>query len=159
MASKAPEIPAICIGCGQRGVMAKEIRPAWCRCRGPKFGPYQAPPGHVTCFVFYPPSEIAAIEAADDRARKIRNEYIDARDAGSDAHWTPGGRSRSARSAIYRAWEARFVAARKALQALQADCRHPARYRGCCVRCADMHDKRSHGSYIDYISGRVARCT
>jgi hypothetical protein len=75
--------------------MAGEIRPVWCKCPERKFGPYQAPPGHVTCFVIGTPAEIAAMKADDKRGRFIKNEYIDARDAGSDARWTLSGRRRS----------------------------------------------------------------
>lgn len=152
---KPPVLPAICVGCGQHGVMAGEIRPIWCKCPERKFGPYQAPPGHVTCFVIGTPAEITAMEADDERGRLIKNEYIDARDAGSDARWTPSGRRRSTKSAIYLTWLARFTAACKALDALQAECQHLVRYRGCCVRCAHMFDTGSCSGYIDAVSGRL----
>lgn len=146
MRRKAPRLPAVCVGCGRRGMMAGEIKPRWCTCKG-KHGPYQAPPGHVTCFLFGTAAEIAAVNAADERAKAIKDAFIDARDSA----WTPSGRHRSPRS--YQAWLARFIAARDALYALQAACDHPVRYRGCCVRCAD---ERHFGSHLDVVAGRLA---
>lgn len=82
-------------------------------------------------------AELREVVASETLAAYVGD--IDARDAGSDARWTPGGRQRSIRSAIYRAWETRFIAARKAIDALRAECPHPERSifaPSCCVRCA-----------------------
>lgn len=96
-------------------------------------------PGHVTLTEYLTPEQ-----AADrDAARAITNEYLAARDAGSEARWTPSGRRRSTKSAIYKAWERRFKAAEQALDALQANCSHESRgffSRAHCDRCKRLLD-------------------
>lgn len=138
-ASDTVALLAKCVSCGNSGKAALgHAKPAWCGCKGVP-GPFHAMPGHAVLFEYMTPEQ-----AADrDAARAITNEYIDARDAGSDARWTEGGRRRSKKSKIYQAWLRRFLAAEAALEALQAACPHESRSffsHAHCSRCALLID-------------------
>lgn len=57
-------VRSVCLGCGNEGEVdvlppkvpgrgkLTAVRPAWCRCSGKSFGPYQAPRGYVAKFTF-----------------------------------------------------------------------------------------------------------
>lgn len=131
-------IPAKCVGCGGSGTAKGHAKPAWCKCKGTP-GPFHALPGHAVLFEYMTPP----VAADRDAARAITNEYIDARDAGSDARWTDSGRRRSTKTQIYKTWLRRFLAAESALEALQASCAHESRSffsASHCSRCALMID-------------------
>lgn len=131
---------AKCAGCGRSGLArGGHGKPRWCKCVR-SHGPIQAAPGTVVLFTYATPGHVADRE----RARAITNEWCHAREAGSSARWTDGGRRRSESSSIYRAWLARFVAAETALEQLQAACQHETRSffsHAHCDRCALLIDE------------------
>lgn len=131
-------IQARCASCGQSGRVDGHSTPAWCKCSGVP-GPFHALPGHAVLFTYMTPEQTADRDAA----RAVTNEYIDARDAGSDARWTDSGKRRPMSSKIYKTWLRRFLAAEAALDALQTACSHSARSffsHAHCERCALLLD-------------------
>lgn len=111
-----------------------DAKPEWCRCRGAG-GPYHAPKGTIVAFVYMTPEQ----KDDHDAALAIKNEYLAARDAVSDARWTDSGRRRSATSAVVVEAGRRFRKASRALDKLQASCGHSERsiyQSNVCARCA-----------------------
>lgn len=120
-------LPARCQKCGRSGQLALRTgaaRVSWCRCKGSQ-GPMQAPPGHITAFIF----ETREQAAFSELCRVTGNAERQARDDLSSRYVRCGSgyRELPRSSPKRRALEARYASALRALRRLQARCRHPRR--------------------------------
>lgn len=119
-------LSALCQGCGRKGdVHHYDIRKApWCRCKG-AYGPYVAPPGHVTRFIFESKEDAAKRE----QGRLLGNAERLARD-NFCSRWVKCGsgyRELPRTSPKRKALEKAYQEALRALEAFQATCSHPTR--------------------------------
>lgn len=122
------KLPARCQKCGRAGAVPRRDtsgrKPIWCRC--PKTGgPYQAPPGHVTAFIFESPPEAAFSELCrvTSNAERLARDDLSQRYVRCGSGYRELPRSSPKRCAL----EKRYAAALRALRRLQAKCSHPRR--------------------------------
>jgi hypothetical protein len=124
----ALRLPAVCQSCGGSGplVSGSVAQPVWCSCSGKaKGGPYNAPPGHVTVFI-YESKEDAAFR---EEGRLLGNAFIRAKDdlssrfvrCGRGYRELPRGNPK--REQLERA----YAKALRAQAAHQRRCSHPSR--------------------------------
>lgn len=121
-------LPARCDGCGRCGPLPLHggaAKAPWCRCTKKAPGPYQAPPGHVTAFIFETREEAAFSELCrvTSNAERQARDDLSQRYVRCGAGWRELPRSSPTRRAL----ETRYASALRALRRLQAKCSHPRR--------------------------------